>query len=281
MGRYKTEKIFYPNRWQRTEDLVADGFFYAQSKRSETIEIAAHIMAVAYGNKDDELYNAGLELMRVANSPCNFKADDSAEKATDNNNRPTEPYAPEIPKEFLEKTDMVEEEWNDCLDGIFDKKINPKMVKMAIAGMSSERLSGKRFYYVAYRILKIIRWIPASTTDADYLRWVNLHFDLGWIDDKQHKHQFQFNLEDSSKNLASKHPSKWTDDTVYGGRGRFYHELAIKFKNEFTQTIINGKPVDDSESFEHLKDRPQFLKGAKVYYGEYYVPDQAYINNGK
>ena len=278
MGRYKTDKIYYPNRWQRTEDLVADGYYCAQNKRSETLEIAAHLMDAAYNNQDDELFNVGRDLMRAANSPCSFLADDSALEATDNNNRPSASAIPVIPETLLNN---VEEEWDDTHDGIFDKRINPMMVKIALDNVTSERLSGKRFYYVAYRILKIIRWIPAETTDTAYLRWVNLHFHCGWIDDKYHKNQFQFNLENSSKNLAKEHPSLWTDDIVYGGRGRYYRELAMKFKSAFTQVIVNGKPIDNSESFDHLRDLPQFLRGAKEIYDQFYVPDEAYINKGK
>ncbi len=102
MGRYKTERIFYPNRWQPTEDLVADGYYCAHNKPQETIEIAAHIMDAAHENGDKELFDIGRDLMRVAHSPCKFIANYTAKNATDNNNRPSEPIVPEIPDYILD-----------------------------------------------------------------------------------------------------------------------------------------------------------------------------------
>ncbi len=64
-GRYKTEKIYYPNRWQPTEDLIADGYYYADKKNTETIEIAAHIMAAANMNHDEKLFETGLSLIHI------------------------------------------------------------------------------------------------------------------------------------------------------------------------------------------------------------------------
>jgi len=281
MGRYKTERIFYPNRWQPTENLVADGYWYAQRNRVETIEIAAHIMNAAHENNDEELFNVGRDLMQVANSPCKFQTNASAETATDINNRPSEQIAPAIPVELLKKVEGICEDWDDSLDGIFNEKVKPTEIKKAISNITSDKITNRRFYYVVYRILKIINWIKSGDHESEFMQWVNLHFCCGWGKNKNRKKRFLFNLEDSAKNLDILHPSEWTDDTVKGGKGRHYRKLAMDLKKAFVQNLVKNQRVDDSESFEHLIDRPQFLRGAQWIIDKYLVPDGAYINNGK
>ena len=187
----------------------------------------------------------------------------------------------ETKNEDLDDYEVNEEEWDDHFDFIFDKKINPKEVKKGIEKVKSEKIKDRRFYYVTYRILKILKWIPMELSESDYLRWINLHFNCGWENNMNQKKAFLFNLEGSVKKLDDLHPSEWKDNSIYGILGKHYRLLAISFKNTFTVTIINGKPVADSESFEHLKDRAEFLSGARDYHGALWTPDEAYINDGK
>lgn len=286
MGRYLTERVYYPNRWQPTEDLVADGYYYAQRKPSETIEIAAHIMSAAHENNDDELFEVGRDLMRVANSPCNFQPDFSAENATDSNNRPPEPVAPRFPEELMNGCIKDEEGWDSSRDEIFNEKIRPQAVKKAINGVQSEKITDRPYYYVAFRILKILKYIPAKTSPRDFLLWINLHFDCKWSEEPEKKHQLNFRLEGTLKKLSKKHPSEWKDadnDGVefWANLNLDYYNLAIAFKNAFTYTIIGKKQADSSESFEHLKDRVEMLSGASEIHGLLWAPDEAYINFGK
>lgn len=285
MGRYKTERIYYPNRWQPTENLIADGYYYAQKKPSETIEIAAHIIASARVNDDDELFNVGCDLMRLANSPCIFQPDYTAETATDNNNRPSEPIRPAFLEDYMNICKEDEEIWDSSRDGIFNKKIKPQAVKKAIDTVESE-ITDRPYYYVAFRILKILKYIPLNTSPHDFLLWVNLHFNCGWSEERKKRHQLSFRLEGILKKLSKKHPSEWKDAAndgkkFWGNKNIEYYNLAISFKNVFTITMDKGKPVIDSESYEHLKDRVEFLSGARDICGSLWVSEEAYINNGK
>ena len=101
MGRYKRDLTFYNNRWQPTEYLIADAYTLARRKPEETIEIAAHLMSQAFENQDDTLMDVARDLMRAAGSPCQFKAVDISDKATDINNRPSEPIVPDISADLL------------------------------------------------------------------------------------------------------------------------------------------------------------------------------------
>lgn len=187
---------------------------------------------------------------------------------------------PQAPKSSGQD-EIEEEEWDDTFDNIFNKKVRPQEIKKTIEKVKSEKIKDRRFYYVAYRILKFIKWIPVEIAESDYLRWINCHFERGWENNKSQKKAFLFNLEGTVKRLNDLHPSEWKDDSLYGNLGKHYRLLAISFKNAFTYTMIDKKPVGDSESYEHLKDRVEFLSGAREYHGTLWAPDEAYINDGK
>lgn len=176
----------------------------------------------------------------------------------------------------------IETQWDDTYDYIFNTKVKPQEIKKALAGIvRPKKISEVRFYYVSCRILEILNYLSKDALRTDFMRWINLHFNCGWPDDKKHKRRFSFTLEDSSKNLEKQHPSQWNKNTIKGGSGIYHHQLAISLKNTFTQTMVNGKAVDNSNSFEHLIDRPLFLSGAKLIFDKYHVPTEAYINNGE
>ena len=190
------------------------------------------------------------------------------------------PNVPQTTKDS-EQEDNKEIEWNNEYDYIFDERVKPQEIKRAIETVKSEKVKDRRFHYVAYRILKVIKWIPIEVSESEYMRWINCHFKCGWEKNKNQKKAFLFNLEGTVKDLDDLHPSEWKDDSLYGKLGKHYRLLAISFKNVFTMTIVNGKPDGESESYEHLKDRVEFLSGARDVYGTLWAPDEAYINDGK
>lgn len=285
MGRYKTDIIHYESKEWPTEDLIFFGFTCARRHSEVTIEIAAHLFDAAFINYDVELFKAGRELMHAGGSPCSFTPNDSAEQAMSNNNRPSVPEAPTIPKYLLNGCDESEEGWDSSRDSIFDEKIKPLIIKRAIDGVKSEKIKKKPYFFVAFTILKILKYIPLNTSPREFLLWVNLHFKCGWPEDPKTK-KLYFNLDGTLQKLSKMHPSEWKDAKDDEGRDFWgkvnleYYKLAISFKNAFTMTMFDGKPVDDSESFEHLRDRVEFLSGARDYYGMLYAPDKEYINLG-
>ncbi len=193
---------------------------------------------------------------------------------------PQTPQMPQAPKGSGHE-EKEEEEWDDTFDFIFDEKINPVEVKKAIETVKSEKIRDRRFYYVSFRILKVLKWIPIDTLESDYLKWINCHFECGWEKNKNQKKAFLFNLEGTVKVLDDLHPSEWEDDSLYGKLGKHYRLLALSFKNVFTMTIVNGKPDGESESYEHLRDRVEFLYGTRDVCGTLWAPEEAYVNDGK
>lgn len=168
--------------------------------------------------------------------------------------------------------------WDDSLDRIFDERVKPQEIFKALKdAIPDTKLNGRPQHYVSFRILKILRYIKYDTTSKDYLRWINLHFNCGWSNDNDLKFRMI-----SKKEYDKLHPSKWKNINTKSDINESYYNYAIFLKNVFTQTLENGKEVDDSDSFEHLKDRHRFLSHAYHVEGErYVVKAENYINNGK
>ncbi len=286
MSKYITEKVIYPCREQPTEVLLYDAdTLFRNGDWKGAADILLAILCEAVRNNDQLLINDCLERQNVMrNQFCSFKPDYSAANATDNNNRPLKPIVPAITKELLNnEKEEDNEEWDSSRDGIFNKKIKPQAVKKAISSVESEKITDRPYYYVAFTILKILKYIPQKTSPRDFLLWVNLHFNCGWSEDPKKK-QLYFRLEGIVKKLSKKHPSEWKDDAdngekYWGNMNIDYYNLAISFKNVFT--MAEGGSVDNSESFEHLRDRVGFLSGAIYAHGLLWAPDDAYINDGK
>ncbi len=168
--------------------------------------------------------------------------------------------------------------WDDSFDFIFNKKVKPQEIYNALKdAIPDTKLLGRPQHYVSFRILKILKYVKSDTTVKDYLKWINLHFNYEWSSDNDLK--FRIN---NKKEFDKLHPSKWKNINTKSDIEESYYNYAIALKNVFTQTIENGKKVDDSESYEHLKDRPRFLCNAFQVDGDQYLAkDKEYINNGK
>jgi len=167
--------------------------------------------------------------------------------------------------------------WDDSFDFIFNKKVKPQEIYNALKdAIPDTKLLGRPQHYVSFRILKILKYVKSDTTVKDYLKWINLHFNYEWSSDNDLK--FRIN---NKKEFDKLHPSKWKSINTKSNIEKQYYNYAIRLKNTFTKTIENGKEVDNSESFEHLKDWPIFLSKATLVIDKYLVNDEDYINNGK
>ncbi|MCR5780196.1 MAG: hypothetical protein K6G70_06600 [Bacteroidaceae bacterium] len=180
--------------------------------------------------------------------------------------------------------DVEDEEWDDTYDYIFEKRVKPQALFKALKGIKySEKITDRRFYYVAYRVFDAINYFSKGTSEHHYLRWINLHYNDSenrWIDDHAHLYLFRFKLDGTAKELKV-HPSKWNTIKMYSDLAEIHFKLANAMKNTFTFVVDdNGRELKDSESYEHLKDYPQYLSGAKWIIDRYLVLDEAYINKG-
>ena len=284
MGRYITKKIVYENKEWTPEDLISWGHISARRHSNVTMEIAAHIFNSAFINQDYELCDAARELMSAAGSPCQYVANESASQATTDNNRPLVSQTPQVPPSLLNNILVEDEEWDNTYDFIFDKRLKPQALFNAMKGIKyPAKITTRRFYYVTYRVFDAINYFSKGTSEHQYLQWINLHFnddENRWIDDHNHLYLFRFKLDGAAKALKI-HPSKWNSIKMYSNLREIHYKLANDLKNTFTLVVDdNGDELIDSESYEHLKDYPQYLSGAQWIYDKCLVPKEAYINKG-
>ena len=176
-------------------------------------------------------------------------------------------------------------EYDTTYDYIFDPKVKPEALFNAMKGIKyHNKITERRFYYVTYRVFDAINYFSKGTSEHQYLQWINLHFndyEDRWIDDHDHIYLFRFKLDGTAKKLKV-HPSKWNSIKMYSDLAAIHYKLANDLKNTFTFVVDdNGDELKDSESYEHLKDYPQYLSGAQWIVDKYLVPDEAYVNKGR
>ena len=176
-------------------------------------------------------------------------------------------------------------EYDTTYDYIFDPKVKPEALFNAMKGIKyHNKITERRFYYVTYRVFDAINYFSKGTSEHQYLQWINLHFndyEDRWIDDHDHIYLFRFKLDGTAKKLKV-HPSKWNSIKMYSDLAAIHYKLANDLKNTFTFVEDdNGDELKDSESYEHLKDYPQYLSGAQWIVDKYLVPDDAYVNKGR
>ncbi len=176
-------------------------------------------------------------------------------------------------------------EYDTTYDYIFDPRVKPQALFNAMKGIKyHNKITDRRFYYVAFRVFEAINYFSKGTSEHQYLQWINLHFndyEDRWIDDHDHIYLFRFKLDGTAKKLKE-HPSKWNSIKMYSDLAAIHYKLANELKNTFTFVVDdNGDELKDSESYEHLKDYPQYLSGAQWIVDKYLVPDDAYVNKGR
>ena len=228
------------------------------------------------------------EQVSTGNSSQMTQPDDDSEYDQDANDEEWDDDDEEEGEYEAEDEDEVapeSREYDTTYDYIFDPRVKPKALFNAMKGIKyHNKITERRFYYVAYRVFDAINYFSKGTSEHQYLQWINLHFndyEDRWIDDHDHIYLFRFKLDGTAKKLKE-HPSKWNSIKMYSDLAAIHYKLANDLKNTFTFVVDdNGDELKDSESYEHLKDYPQYLSGAQWIVDKYLVPDEAYVNKGR
>lgn len=228
------------------------------------------------------------EQVSTGNSSQMTQLDDDSEYDQDANDEEWDDDDEEEGEYETEDEDEVapeSREYDTTYDYIFDPRVMPKALFNAMKGIKyHNKITERRFYYVAYRVFDAINYFSKGTSEHQYLQWINLHFndyEDRWIDDHDHIYLFRFKLDGTAKKLKE-HPSKWNSIKMYSDLAAIHYKLANDLKNTFTFVVDdNGDELKDSESYEHLKDYPQYLSGAQWIVDKYLVPDEAYVNKGR
>ena len=125
--------------------------------------------------------------------------------------------------------DADDGKWDRQYDYIFDPRVKPEALFNAMKKIKyHNKITDRRFYYVAYRVFDAINYFSKGISEHQYLQWINLHFndkENRWIDDHDHIHLFRFKLEGLARNLKE-HPSKWNTIKMYSDLASIYYKLA-------------------------------------------------------
>ena len=163
--------------------------------------------------------------------------------------------------------DADNEEWDDSIDSVFNKKVKPQEIKKALETLTSATLSEDKRRFVYYKVLVYIRYIPTEKRGSkkNFLKWWNLHFNCNWVETHT-LDPFKFRVD---SRLMNSQPYEWNEIDMDNAND--YYDFAKTVKNTFTQTVINNV-AQDGQDFNAgpLLDRGQFLKDT-------HKP----INNGK
>ena len=224
MGKYKSEYIFFEEQSQRITDVVHRAEYYASRNREMVLEVIMHLMDHAVNTHDDALFQKCHELMALCDSPSPYMQSCLSLSPADDNNLP--PVT----------ADGDANPWDDSLDAVFCEKYECSKIAAALQGIHSEHLSGKRYWYVAFKVLLKYHYIEVKKgNQRNFLQWANQHFNCGWKES-------QLNFGDIDDRLKNTDVDDWNENIVGNKEGQHYVELAEKMKSEFAIAQVFERP---------------------------------------
>lgn len=121
--------------------------------------------------------------------------------------------------------------WVDCFDIFLHQSLNAQAIADALNNISSPNLpkNERSYWWVFYVSLLEINWILDSANHNTILKWVNLHFNMGW--DWRSEQLFKFTID---KKYKVKHSSEWEK---LGTTGKYYAELSKRMKDTFVKKL--------------------------------------------
>lgn len=138
---------------------------------------------------------------------------------------------------------------NAIVPVIFDKRINERKVISQIKLLSSEKVTGKRRWYVFYRVFKYLEW--TKVTQKEFIEWVAYYY--GWDGKKEFRGvQTEFINADPPQwyGLVIEGKDGYADNTELGPE---YYAFAKEIRDAFIYVDDNGV----------LHDKDEFLVDSK------------------
>lgn len=254
MKPFKNTQIEFEGQHQQIEDLIIRARFHAQTNRAYSLEIILHLQDHAHQFGDSALFDVCRDLMLYVQSPSPYLVQRDHQHAGDENNRPK-----------TGQPEMVEEPYDNSLDLVFDKRVNPRAVKNALDKVTTFAKEEHRFWFIVMRVLIHLQWIPANTKIADFLKWASLQYHLGWTTKRQ------LSFSDIGGNTKYGKVIKDTDITLWHQISeqtfrdiQKYLNFAVLVKMTFVHIIVNDMVQKNVTDFNTGKsrDRVQFMKKA-------------------
>lgn len=159
----------------------------------------------------------------------------------------------DVAKKLLEKMGITTDEepvepWDDSHDHVFDPRIDPHEVFLAIKDEKRPKFkSPYSRFFVFYRVLEYMHWVIG--TQSDFLNWVNLHWQCRWS--KPSHFKFSNTIQEEIRN-APLH--EWYKGIVPNSDiGGEYRTLADRLFTLFTDSFHD-------EEVCRLQDKACFYK---------------------
>lgn len=251
MVPFKNITIEFEGQQQRVDDLISRARYHAQTNRAYSLEIILHLQDHAHQYGDPALFEVCRDLMLFVHSPSPYLVRHDCQHAGDENNRPRQMAS-----------EPVAEPYDDSLDAVFDPRVRPQAVRKALDTVTTFAKEEHRFWFVVMKVLIHLRWIPARTKIADFLRWASLQYDLHWTT----KRQLSFSDiggEGYGKVIKDTDITCWHQISDREFRDiQKYLRFAVLLKTTFVHIIVDGmeqKNVNDFNTGKSL-DRRQFMK---------------------
>lgn len=139
-----------------------------------------------------------------------------------------------------------EEEDDNEAPRIFKNMIKEDIVIEVLGNLYSDKVIGKRRWYVIYRVLLFIEWLKL-TNQIDFINWVQSNF--GWKGEKEFRGiQSEFTHSD---------PNKWDLIIVKGKRGKpdneelgpDYYDFAVEVRDTFVDVDLTTGEMQDKDEF--------------------------------
>lgn len=142
--------------------------------------------------------------------------------------------------------DELEDGDSESVPVIFDKRINEGKVISQIKLLTSEKVTGKRRWYVFYRVFKYLEW--TKVTQKVFIEWVAGHY--GWEGEKEFRGvQTEFSHNDPPKWGTLVIDIKVKDKTHYNhDLGPNYYAFAVDIRETFV-TVDDDGQMHDKEDY--------------------------------
>ncbi len=143
----------------------------------------------------------------------------------------------------MEDNGNEDEGLNKTAPKIFDKRINVKKVADHISKLSSDKVIGKRRWYVIFRVLYFLEWIGSS--QKIFIDWVVAHFQ--WKGKKE--------FRGVQPEFIHSNPCDWNDVIIEGEDfkknnediGPDYFNFAVSIRDTFVNVDEDGTMHDKDE----------------------------------
>ena len=252
MTSFKSTTIEFEGHQQLIDDLICRARFHARTNRAYSLEIILHLQDHAYQIHDTALFDVCRDLMTFVQSPSPYIVRRDCQYAGDENNRPRNT-----------KPEVVEVPYNNSMDMVFDRRVNPKAVKKALDNITTFPKEKHSFWFVTMKVLIHLQWVPANMTIAAFLRWASLQYHLEWTT----KRQLSFSDigGENRKVIKDTDITQWhhISDKEFRDIEKYRH-FSVLLKTTFVHIIVNGKEQKEVTDFISGKplDRIQFMKKA-------------------